>query len=124
MLLNFSFSRSDKGLYHSSNDLSSPFMGFLELHLRDLYLFVNNPNINIVSFSSYFEQKYGDIIYPFCIMDNKNEIVFYYTENMIDFDYMQDFINSYLRYVLNSDHTRLHSTILTIKEELSNIQYE
>jgi hypothetical protein len=119
MLLNVSFSQSNKGLYHSSNDLSSPFLGFLELHIRDLFLLLNNPETNTFSFFNYVINKYGDIIYPFCIRNDKGEFVFHYVDNMIDFSYMHDFVNSYMRYVLNTNSTLLHGTLVGIKNELS-----
>lgn len=118
MLLNFSFSRSTRGLYHSSHDLSDPFLGFLELHIKDLYSIINDSTVNVFHFLHYLKNKYGLVIYPFCVLDDKGELAFNTFENMVDFSYLEDFINSYLRLMLNMNTTCLYNSVSHIKNEL------
>ncbi len=114
----FSFSKSSKGLYHSSSDLSDSFLGFLELHIRDLYSIINDPTVNVFHFLNYLTNKYGLVIYPFCILNTKGQLTFNTFDNMVDFSYLEDFVNSYLRLMLNMDTTCLYNTVSSIKNEL------
>lgn len=118
MLLNFSFSKSSKGLYHSSSDLSDSFLGFLELHIRDLYSIINDPTVNVFHFLNYLKNKYGLVIYPFCILNTRGQLTFNTFDNMVDFSYLEDFVNSYLRLMLNMNTTCLYNTVSSIKNEL------
>ncbi len=93
-LLSASFNKSNKGLYKEAFNIEDPFLSFADGYRRELVKFLMDPNSNRIDFFNLLEQKYN--VFPISTIVNNNDILFL-TENMISFEYLHDFINSYIR---------------------------
>lgn len=100
MRLRFVFSISNCGMYNSSTSLNDPYLGFIDSIRRDLSILIENPRSNR-SDLLYYSDRYNQYISPF-VIEKDNKFIFYFTDDMISFNYLENFIASFFYLSLNS----------------------
>lgn len=105
---------SKKGLYQEGSNIEDIFLNFIDTYRRELTRFVMDPNSNRIDLFNFLKEKSN--ISPISIAINNNNIL-PLTDNMISFDYLQNFITSYIHMSSNSNW-RFLSLILKWHEKL------
>lgn len=91
---------SKKGLFQEGSNTEDLFLNFIDTYRRELTSFIMSPNSNRIGLFNLLKEKSN--ISPISVsIDNNNILPI--TENMISFDYLQNFITSYIHMSSNSN---------------------